>query len=76
MLNHHFTLDMAAALAARLADEVGDDVTAQVDRAFRLAFTRPPERREREASVSLIARHGLHSFCRVLLNANELIYLQ
>jgi hypothetical protein len=76
LLNHRFSLDMAAALAARLDDEAGADPAAQVDRAFRLAFSRLPAPTEREASIALIAGHGLRAFCRVLLNTNELLYLQ
>ena len=74
LLNHAFTRDMADALAARLRDEAGDDDhDLQVDRAFALAFGRPPDDPERLAAVALIASHGLESFCRAILNANELI---
>jgi hypothetical protein len=69
MLNHSFTSDMATALAARLdsADPVGS--------AYRLAFLREPSGTEREAAGRLLAAHGTRAFCRALLNANELIYL-
>lgn len=69
LLNHRFTLDMASALAARLPS--GDAVT----RAYLITFQRVPTTREHEAATKLIATHGTDSFCRALLNANELIYL-
>ncbi len=76
LMNHDFTLDMANALAARLTSDVGDDAAAQVERGFELAFGRSPSETEREASVQLVEQHGLVALCRVLLNANEFIYLQ
>jgi mono/diheme cytochrome c family protein len=70
LLNHRFTLDMADALAARLSS--GDAVT----QAYRLTFQRDPTAKEHEAAKKLIATHGAESFCRALLNANELLYLE
>jgi hypothetical protein len=70
LLNHNFTLDMAKALAARL------DEQEPVASAYRLTFQRAPTAKERSAANKLIAAHGRESFCRALLNANELIYLE
>ena len=70
LFNHGFTLDMAEAPAARLA---GKDPVAE---AYRLAFRRTPSATERSAAEKLISRHGKTAFCRALLNANELIYLE
>jgi mono/diheme cytochrome c family protein len=70
LLNHSFTLDMAKALAARLNEK---DVVAS---AYKLAFQRPPRAKERAAADRLIAAHGCEAFCRALLNANELIYIE
>ena len=70
LLNHSFTLDMAKALAARL--QKGDAVT----QAYRFTFQREPSAKERAAATQLIATHGAEAFCRALLNANELIYLE
>jgi mono/diheme cytochrome c family protein len=70
LLNHSFTLDMAKALAARLQE--GDAVT----QAYRFTFQREPNAKEHAAAAQLIATHGTESFCRALLNANELLYLE
>ncbi len=70
LLNHSFTLDMAKALAARI--QTGDAVT----QAYRFTFQREPSAKERAAATQLIATHGTEAFCRALLNANELIYLE
>jgi mono/diheme cytochrome c family protein len=69
LLNHSFTLDMAKALAARIQN--GDALT----QAYRITFQREPSAKEREAGIKLIATHGTEAFCRALLNANELLYL-
>jgi hypothetical protein len=70
LLNHSFTLDMAKALAARIQN--GDAVT----QAYRITFQRKPSAKEHEAAIHLIATHGTEAFCRALLNANELLYLE
>lgn len=77
MLNYSFTLDMAAALAERVEKETGStDTASSVQRAYVLAFQRPPDKDELKAAVELVKAHGLNAFCRALLNANELIYLE
>jgi hypothetical protein len=70
LLNHSFTLDMAKALATRI--QKGDAVT----QAYRITFQRKPSAKEHEAATQLIATHGAEAFCRALLNANELLYLE
>ncbi len=69
LLNHSFTLDMAKSLAARI--QSSDPVT----HAYRCAFQRTPTAEEHEAASRLISAHGAEAFCRALLNANELLYL-
>ncbi|MFN0108663.1 MAG: DUF1553 domain-containing protein [Blastocatellia bacterium] len=75
LLNHRFTLDMSDALAERAKREAPNDQAAQVRRAFALAFQRQPTAEEQQAALKLIASHGWRAFCRAVLNANELIYL-
>ncbi len=70
LLNHSFTLDMAKALAMRLGN------TDPVATAYALAFQRKPSAKEHAAATQLIATHGPEAFCRALLNASELLYLE
>jgi len=70
LLNHSFTLDMAKALAARLDEK---DAIAS---AYHIAFQRPPTAKERTAANQLLSTHDREAFCRALLNANELLYLE
>ena len=76
MLNHSFTLDMASALAERLEREVGGDTSSQVRRAYQLCYSRQAKDDEVDACLPLVNQHGLKSFCRVLLNTSELIFVQ
>jgi cytochrome c553 len=72
LLNHSFTLDMADALTRRLKREApGSDI----HRAFALAFQRSPTPEEEQAAKKLIAANGWRAFCRALLNANELLFV-
>ncbi|MCA9113171.1 MAG: DUF1553 domain-containing protein, partial [Planctomycetaceae bacterium] len=48
LMNHDFTLDMADALAARVAEDTGEQPNDQIERAFVLAFGRAPDPNERE----------------------------
>ena len=70
LFNHSFTLDMAKALATRLD---GPDPIVQ---AYSIALQRRPTATERTAAEKLIAQHGKTAFCRALLNANELIFIE
>jgi hypothetical protein len=76
LFNHSFTRDMAAGLATRIESDAGTDPHAQVARAYALALHRAPESDELDPAAELVQKHGLDAFCRALMNANELIYLE
>jgi hypothetical protein len=74
LLNGDFTTRQSAAFARRVRAEAGDRAAAQAERAFRLAFGRPPSDAERRAAESLVQAQGLPALCRALLNSNEFLY--
>ncbi|HZU34336.1 MAG TPA: DUF1553 domain-containing protein, partial [Gemmataceae bacterium] len=74
LLNGPFVHEQAELFAARVKGEVGRDVPAQVERAFRIAFGRPCTTGEQKAAVALVRTDGLAMLCRALLNANEFLY--
>jgi len=76
MLNHSFTLDMAAALAERLQKEVGEYAEAQVHLAYQLCYSRQPADGELSDCLALVKQQSLAALCRVLLNTSELIYVR
>jgi hypothetical protein len=71
--NGAFALRTADAFAARLEREALGDVTKQVERAWVLAFARPPTPAERDAAVRLVRSAGLPALGRALFNANEFL---
>ena len=75
MMNHSFTLDMAASLADRAVSETGGSVDEQINRVFELAFQRLPGREEQTRSRMAVEKHGLKALCRAIINTSELIYL-
>jgi hypothetical protein len=56
LLNEPVFMDCAIALARRTLEEAGGDDDAHVSQAFRFAVSRPPDRDERGALVSLLRR--------------------
>jgi hypothetical protein len=90
LLNDAFVQAQAVALAARITHEAGEQEEKQVARAFQLVLQRAPTKVEVKAALSLLAdqrrraaaegaiepdRVALNSFCRGLLNVNEMIYV-
>lgn len=90
LLNDSFVQAQAAALAERIRHEAGEISERQIVRAFQLALQREPTKTEIKASKALLAdqqkravaegspepaRAALNSFCRGLLNVNEMIYV-
>ena len=75
LFNSGFMMQQSALLSERLHREAGADVAPQIERAFHLAFNRPPEAEEITAAKSMIETHGLNAFCRSILNANELMFI-
>jgi hypothetical protein len=73
LLNNAMVLHQAEQFAHRLRLEAGDDVLAQVQRAFVLAYARPAEARELALVVPFVRRHGLGALCRVVFNSNEFV---
>ncbi|MSU50784.1 MAG: DUF1553 domain-containing protein [Opitutus sp.] len=75
LFNSRFTLDAAAALAARVQKEAGDDVAAQIRRAYQLALAREPGTDELRDTVPVVRQHGLAALGRALFNSNEFLFL-
>lgn len=73
LMNSEFLMEQSSRFAERLQGEAGTDLRQQVERAFLLAFGRPPEQLEWTASQQLISQHGLQVFCRALYNSNEFL---
>jgi len=75
LFNSTFVLQQADLLAQRLRTEAGNSPEAQVDRAFSLLYSRPPDTFERSESTTLIRDQGLPAFCRALYNTSEFLFV-
>jgi hypothetical protein len=84
MLNHSFIADMSAALASRITTQVESvscvgeacRIERQIEALYQIMFQRAPTEAELMKSQEFIQNHGLAGCCRVLLNSNELIYVE
>ena len=74
LMNNGMVLTQAKVFAERLKKDVGDDPAKQIDRAFRLALSRPPDAFERKQSLAFVQKAGLADFCHAMLNLNEFVY--
>ncbi len=76
LMNNSFVLRQARSFGERVRKEAGDDPEAQVRRAYRLAFGRPPTKEEAGRAAALVREQGAEIFCWVLLNASEFLYVR
>jgi len=72
--NNDFMLRQAGYLATRVENEA-PDTYARIRRAFELCFQRPPSAEELRAAQALVTEQNLFALCRMLINANEFVYL-
>ncbi len=72
--NNEFMLRQARYLATRI-ENAAPDTPGRIHRAFDLCFQRAPNPDELRAAQSLVTEQNLFALCRMLLNANEFVYL-
>jgi hypothetical protein len=72
--NNDFMLRQAGYMATRIENEA-PDTSARIRRAFELCFQRPPTADELHAAQGLVAEQSLFALCRMLINANEFVYI-
>jgi hypothetical protein len=72
--NNEFMLRQARYFATRIENEASE-IPARVRRAFELSFQRPPTADELRAAQSLVTEQSLFALCRMLINANEFVYV-
>ena len=65
LLNNKFVVGQSVIFAERIRNEAGKDPRSQIERAFWLAFSRPPDSKEMQVSLDFLARqqeyHGRHN---------------
>jgi mono/diheme cytochrome c family protein len=75
LFNSSFVNQQAEILATRLERDAGKTPAQQIQRAFALTTQRTPSAEEVRVCESLLQDHGLPALCRVLLNANEFLFV-
>jgi hypothetical protein len=76
LMNNSFVERQAKYFAERVIREAGGSLSAQVNRAYLLAFGREPNSAESRRGAALAKEYGVQSVCWVLLNASEFLYLK
>ena len=72
--NNDFMLRQAGYMATRIENEA-PDTSGRIRRAFELCFQRPPTAEELRAAQGLVTEQNLFALCRMLINANEFVYI-
>ena len=75
MMNSEFSGTQAAAFAARVTKQAGDNRAAAIDTAWRIALGRLPSAAEKTTALEFHSRNGLTRLCLLILNMNEFIYV-
>jgi mono/diheme cytochrome c family protein len=76
LLNDDFVRHQAKLFAGRVEEGAPNDVAKQIDLAYRIALSRPPDDQELEIGMDLVKKQGLEDFVQVVLNLNEFLYLR
>ncbi|MBI2433382.1 MAG: DUF1553 domain-containing protein, partial [Candidatus Hydrogenedentes bacterium] len=74
LMNNKFVVSQAAHFADRLGKLAGTP-EEHVQRAYELALGRPPAPREQEILLDYAQHYGWPNACRVLLNSNEIMFV-
>jgi hypothetical protein len=74
LMNGSLVNEEAGYLAARVKKDAGDDRQAQVARLFEIVFNRAPDSSEAQRMATF--QGSLEALCKVVLNSNELMYVE
>jgi len=82
LMNNTFVLAQSEQFAKRVRREAGDDAAAQVETAWKLAFSRVPTPQEAKDGAAFLSKMSsdkknaaLTRFCQALLSSNEFLYV-
>jgi hypothetical protein len=76
LLNNEFVLSQSRRFAERIRAEAPDDPTAQVERAWLLAVSRPPDAEEKQRALEFLRNNKLEDLAHVIFNLNEFLYVR
>ena len=76
LMNNALVFTMADDFADRMQRQGGETTAAQVKLVYLVAYGREADEQEVQLANHFVDTHGLPSFCRVILNSNEFLYVQ
>ncbi len=76
LMNNSFILQQAQLFAKRLEEYAPGDRARQIERAYEIALSRPPDAEEKRLAMEFLNQHALSDFTGVMLNLNEFLYLR
>ncbi len=76
LMNNALVFTLADDFADRMQREAGQTTAAQVKLVYLVAYGREADEQEVQLASGFVNEHGLASFCRVILNSNEFLYVQ
>ncbi len=76
LLNNEFVLNQAKLFAGRIRKLAPGDANEQLQIAYELALSRPPNAEERRVGREFLEKNTLEDLAHVLLNLNEFVYLR
>lgn len=76
LMNNDLIFDMSDKFAERVKRSAGDNASQQIKLVYEIAYGRPASDGEIKVSTDFVEQHGLPSFCRVILNSNEFLYVR
>jgi hypothetical protein len=68
-------LQQSQAFADRLRREAGNDLTAQLERAWQRTYNRSATSAELAEATAFARAEGVPALCRALLNSNEFLFI-
>lgn len=76
LMNNALIFEMADNFAQRVTLEAGPSTGKQIELVYLRAYGRGAQEDEVQLASQFVDQHGLPSFCRVILNSNEFLYVR
>ena len=76
LMNNALVFQMSDEFADRMRREADGSTVDQIKLVYLVAYAREADEQEAQRATSFVDEHGLASFCRVILNSNEFLYVR
>jgi hypothetical protein len=76
LMNDDFVLKQAQLFANRVEEAAHGDLPSEIELAYQLALSRPPDAKEKQLALDFLQTRKLVDFTDVLFNLNEFLYVR